>query len=138
VLSLLRVELTNGFPKHPGLADIPDATQAEKYIVAHPWYVGLPAITAKITGPGYVQNELRAAHARFNPMLTGDEWRRSFCGKEIFRDLRDWVYDAPMSSVGQARDGELARAIARWQVANGKVPQEVLDLRQAVRVRAGL
>jgi len=69
--------------------------------------------------------------------LARGDWRRDFSGKELFRNVRDWVYEGGGGS-SSARDGDLAKAVGFWQRSNTAVPEEVLDLHASLRARAGL
>jgi hypothetical protein len=71
--------------------------------------------------------------------LKSGAWEQTFSGKEIFHPLRDWVYTKrPPNANSSDLDVNVAKAIAAWQVQNNTVPQELRELRAAIRQRAGL
>jgi len=72
--------------------------------------------------------------------LKNDNWKRTFSGKEILRDVRGFVYDPPASHVvsSATHDIDLARSIARWQVSNNRVPAELTTLLGHIRTKAGI
>ncbi len=63
----------------------------------------------------------------------------AFAGKEILRDVAGWMCDRtaiprfPSTDVGFYAD--LAKAIARWQVANNAVPADLANLLAALKAR---
>lgn len=137
VLAELRRSVFDDFPSHPGPQVVTDLAAAEAYICTSQWYVSLPPEVATLATPGYVSSRLQYYHGLMLQAVQGDDWKRDFSGKELFRDIRDWVYRGG-SGAGSARDSDLAKAVGMWQNANSSVPQEVAALRTAMRTRAGL
>lgn len=137
VLAELRLEVLDNFPSPAFVATQHDA---EQHILNSLWYANLAARAAAVTAPGAVTTRLTTAHAGMAAALASGDWRRDYPGKDLLHDLRDWLYVPPVATVlsGQQKDRDLAKAVAAYQVANGLVPQEVRDLRAALRHRVGL
>jgi hypothetical protein len=139
VIMQIRAEFREGFLEHPKCPHVTDLPTAEKCILTHPWYQQLAARTATITTAGVITARLNTAHAATTTQLADGSWRHEFSGKELFRDVRGWVYTKPPAPASPSElDADVARAVAQWQVANGAVPMEIVELRQAIRQRAGL
>jgi hypothetical protein len=83
---------------------------------------------------------LTDAHATATTDLGNGQWRTTFSGKALFRELHYWLYTPPAGASPSAaeRDRDLARSVARWQHTNNLVPAEVRQLRECLRRRAGL
>lgn len=137
VLAELRQTVLAEFPGHPGPPTVGNLADAERYICNSPWYLSLPGHVTVFATAGHVSGRLQHFHELMLHAVAGNAWQRDFSGKELFRDIRDWVYRGGVA-VGSARDSDLAKAVARWQSANSAVPKEVTDLRRAMRSRAGL
>ena len=58
------------------------------------------------------------------------------CWKEIFRDVRGFVYQPPKKATPPTYDVDLAKSVARWQVANNRVPPDITNLLAALQARA--
>jgi hypothetical protein len=136
VLARLRAQAVQDFPSH---SRVQDQASAERLICDSAWYRNLSAFTATVTGAGEVARLLAAAHAGAAAELSGGEWRQTFAGKPLLRDLHAWLYNPPPgATTAMERDRDLARSVARWQVANSAAPAEVNELRAALRHRVGL
>jgi hypothetical protein len=132
-------EFSQDFPEHPKCDAVTDQATASNYIASQEWYKKLGQRAKGATGAGEVESRLRAAHKKCAAQLKSGAWKQTFSGKEIFRPLRDWVYTKrPPNASGSDLDVSVAKAIAAWQVQSNSVPQEVRDLRAAIRQRAGL
>jgi hypothetical protein len=83
---------------------------------------------------------LATGHATAQTALNNGQYLVEFPGKELLRDLHTWLYNPPAGSGQTAaeRDQDLARSIAKFQTANNQVPQEVVDMRLALRQRVGI
>jgi hypothetical protein len=137
VLSELRQVVLDDFPRHAGPPQVNSLATATDYISNSPWYTALPGKVAAAAGPGYVSARLQHFHRMMLNAVANGDWRTEFSGKELLRDIRDWVYLGGATS-GAARDSDLAKAVGQWQRANNAVPTEVIELRAAIRTRQGL
>ncbi|WP_438025155.1 hypothetical protein [Sorangium sp. So ce233] len=96
-------------------------------------------------GHGGVRSQmLEAARSDFQNHLDGDEWIRSFSGKEIFRFLRSKVSGLdrtparPPQPNSSDRDLNLAKEVARKMRELRSTPPVFVELRQVLRNKAGL
>ena len=137
VLSELRQLALGDFPRHAGPPQVSSLADAEAYISTSSWFTGLPAKMAGAIAPGYLKTRLQDFHGQMQSAVTNGSWRTEFSGKELFRDVRDWVYRGGPTS-GAGRDSDLAKAVGEWQRANQAVPAEMEELRRAIRTRRGL
>jgi hypothetical protein len=137
VLTDLRGQLVQDFPSHSEVRSLADA---EQLICNSPWYLNLAGFATTITTPGHVSGRLTAAHAMATTELGNGRWQQTFSGKTLLRDLQGWLYNPPpgAATAPAERDRDLARSVARWQVANFVVPVEVSELRAALRGRVGI
>jgi hypothetical protein len=139
VIADLGREFRAGFLEHPKCPEVTDLQSAEQCIVTQDWFQQLHSRTAKATAAGAIAKRLRKAYAFYRAHLGTDEWRSTFSGKELFRSIRGWVYTSPPGTASRSElDIDLAKAIASRQVETGSVPPEVVELRQAIRQKAGL
>jgi len=84
---------------------------------------------------------LAAAHANVTAWLGSVDWKIRFPAKQIFRDVRGYIYDptalgAP--STGIQPDIDVAVAVANWQRSNGRVPPELQTLQTVIHAKAGV
>jgi len=139
VIAGLRDEFVADFPCHPKCPQVTDAQSAEQYILSRPWYQQLLGKANVAARPNEIQNRIAASHAQVAGHLQSGQWRTEFSGKELFHHIRDWINPQPAQHANPTeRDEDMAKAIAQWQVQNGQVPPEVLDLRLGLRQKAGL
>jgi hypothetical protein len=117
---------------------VTNETQAREYIVQCSWFKEL-ASRSSATSAVEIERMLAAAHTIAQTQLQDGTWRQEFSGKELFHEVRDWVYTHEVGQQsGIVRDSDLAKTLAEWQVANGRVPQELIELIQALRGKVGL
>ncbi|OWK36798.1 hypothetical protein [Fimbriiglobus ruber] len=136
VLTRMRQDVQQDFPSHPNLAAVTTVAQAEQHITTAPWFNSLSAKATAWTTAGRVLSELQAAEQVFSAALTNGQWVAEFSGKEMFRRLRDYVYQPPQNP--GYPDSDFAKAIGEWQQTNGQVPADLVDLRSALRSKVGL
>ncbi len=136
VLSDIRRSIQNDFPQHPAIVNVPTIADAEQHIISSPLFTRLPADVTNWTQAGTVLAALQSAEAAYNADLTSGAWRTEFSGKEIFRRVRDYVYQPPQNPGNP--DSDLAKMIGEWQHTNNQVPTDLAQLRSALRVRVGL
>ncbi|MFO0877583.1 MAG: hypothetical protein U0840_09425 [Gemmataceae bacterium] len=136
VLTEIRRAVLDNYPAHPTTVAMPTVAAAEQHIVGSPWFAQLPATAHQWTQPGAVLAALQAAETGYNADLASGNWRVEFSGKEIFRRVRDYVYQPPQNP--GTPDSDFAKAIGEWQQANNQVPADLAQLRSALRARVGL
>ena len=135
----LRDDFREGVLGHPRCPAVTDLTSAERCIVEQEWFKQLKGRSDKATAGGEIRIRLTQAHQAAQVKMANGEWKRDFSGKELFRHVRGWVYTKPPAPASSSDlDVDVARAVAQWQVANGKVPAEVAELRMAIRKKAGI
>jgi hypothetical protein len=132
----LRGQALQDFPSSPGVVHVPDVPAAINRIVSSTWYTQvIGRLNAAVT-TAEVTNQINGAFGQYQADLTSGVWVESFSGKEIFRELRSYVYQ-PQHNPGEP-DNDVAKAIGAWQLANNRVPQDITDLLSALRTRVGL
>jgi hypothetical protein len=119
---------------------IVDELGARKHICDSPWFQKLPTEAARSTETHIHQllaDEFHQAEQRLN---SGD-WCKDFSGKEIYHDVAGWICDETKLPFRKPRlefFNDIAKEIADWQVANGRVPPDLSDLLEALRGRLGI
>jgi len=119
------------FPDHPSMGNVNTQADAERYIQEQSWFQSFSAHSQHILDPGSLAADLGSAHADQEDFHQSGKWIEEFSGKEIFRHLRGYLVN---EDDGEA-DVNLAKSVADWQVQNNSVPQELLELRDALRRR---
>jgi hypothetical protein len=139
VIMEFRSEFRESFLEHPKCPQVTDLYSAEQCIVGQAWFQNLAARTAAATAVGQITSRLNAAFVVVASQTANDSWRREYSGKELFRDVRGWLYTKPPRPASPSEhDRDVAKAVAQWQVDHGTVPLEVIELRIAIRQRVGL
>jgi hypothetical protein len=124
---------------------VPDPTQAvtdemsaRAHICGSAWFTKLAGESARSTEAD-VYARLSADHVVATDRLADGSWRHDFAGKEILRDVAGWICDRTRIARFPARDvdyyTDLAKEVASWQVANGVVPTDLIELLTALRLR---
>ena len=141
VLSDLRAELLYDFPAHSRVADQAAALERHWDLWIPDWYHRLPDLMrTRFTS----QRDHASAGNRARERICGACRRpvavKPYSGKELLHDLHMWLYTPPQVGrpLPQGNVTSISRSVARWQVRNGAVPQEVTDLRAALRSRVGI
>ena len=138
VLSGYWSRLVDRFPKHSKVPHVTDRAQAENYLLTqNGWWAALPASTAHIQDNAVVTQDLLQAHNLHDTQVNNGTWVNEFSGKEVFRSLRGYLFNRAYAS-DEVMDTDLAKSVGEWQAANNRVPQELLDLRAALKSRRGL
>lgn len=137
VIIELRKDFREDFLEHPKCPDVCDLDSAEKYITSQGWFSGLKARADKVSATGEIRKCVTTAKGFMTNTIDDGSWRIHFSGKELFRHVRGWVYTKPprLDASKTELDLDVAKSVARWQVDNGSVPPELMDLRQAMRQR---
>lgn len=129
------------FPSHPSRNQAHDQPSALAVLQNYPWYAQVTNRATRVAQAGEPLNSLTTAHGAVAGWLAGVAWKQEFPGKELYRDIRGFVYSpAPGGAPGAGvqADIDVAKAIARWQRANNGVPAEIQELRTVVRAKAGI
>lgn len=87
-----------------------------------------------------IRNRVRQEGATYEGDLASGRWLETFSGKELLRYLRSYAGLDEKSKNGTAaeRDEDLGRKIALRMKAQNTIPADFLELRRALRLRAGL
>lgn len=134
VLGDLREARQTMFPSHPKRGQVSSRAQAERILLDNDW--------VKLTVPGLpekVQDErlreaLLDAHARYAAMIEQGTWRSAFSGKELLEELVAHVFNKQRPK-GNAALQDLAKAVAHEQLASGREPRELMELRDVLLER---
>jgi hypothetical protein len=139
VLANYHLRLVDKFPWDPSIPQIKSLSDAKSFILEEKnWYNSLPENTNHILNNSFIDKDLSDSHDYFQNLIENDtKWFKEFSGKELFRDLRGYVfrrkYDSPANM-----DIDLAKSIGEWQCTNKKEPKELLDLKDALKARVGI
>ena len=138
VIKQLHAECCQGFLEHPKCPQVTDLMTAQNWIVSQNWFNQISTRADLISTPGEIGGRLTVAHAATDAELHDGRWRSTFSGKELFHHVRDYVYTHRPNASPTDLDTDVARSVARWQVVNNRVPDEVKELRTALRARLGI
>lgn len=137
VMADYRGRLIADFPEHPKVANVRSLADAQNYLQQNPWLPQVAPAAAHITSPANVATDLNAAQVTASQAVAAGSWLQTFSGKEVFRHLRGWMYDVSGGSPSE-KDTDLVKSVGEWQVTNDRVPQELLDLKTALKTRTGV
>lgn len=132
VISGFRDLLVGNFIAHPTIENISSETEAINFITNNAWYQNLSSTSATILQAESVAQRLQAAHTLHSNQFSSGTWVREFPGKEIYHRLRGYIYE---SNLTDDPDVDLAKSIAEWQVANTKIPEELVELKNSILKR---
>jgi hypothetical protein len=135
VLSRMQVDVSGDFPADPKIANIPTVVEAERHIVTCSWYTQLMTRSSQWTAAGSVLAELHAAETDYRAAVGNGTWRDEFSGKEIFRQVRSFVYQPRNPG---SHDSDFAKSIGDWQFSKNRIPPDLEQLRRVLRGRVGL
>lgn len=119
----------------PNPGAIVDLASAADHITGHAWFARFPAEAAQIVAAGNIADWISEAHAFYTDDLAGGAWRTTFSGKEIFRDVRGFIYQPPKRATRSNYDVDVAKSVARWQLANHRIPTDISNLLKALQDR---
>jgi hypothetical protein len=74
---------------------ITDLDSAVQYVLDTPWFHDISARVADFTAPGDTRTRLLERHAGYQQDLDSGDWRSTFSGKELFRDVVSYIYTPP-------------------------------------------
>lgn len=135
VLADLRQARQARFPAHPKPSEVSSREDAERIVLDNEWTVAtVPRLSVEVR-PDRLRAALVDAHRYFSSSLTGASWVRAFSGKELVHDLLPRLFTRGRPA-GSAALHDLAKAVARRQVATGSEPSELVELRQVIKTRA--
>ncbi len=130
----LRGAVAEDFIEHPSPSNVRTQQEALDTITTSRWWThvlpNISAATAKLPAT------LLKHQATYGAMLTSGAWKTHFSGKELFADMlpRIWTKKRPRDPQGRL---DFVKALARAQRDARTVPQEIIDLRLALRARLG-
>lgn len=134
VLSEYHDDIARDFPKHPK-QNIQTLNDAEGYIRSQTWFKEIAVRVADLAI--HLMNKLQAAEETRKAQLERGEWRREYAGKELFREVRGYVFQGGKGSHSQ-KDIALARSIATVQIEKSTIPAELRMLQTALKSRVGI
>ena len=120
---------------HPTWTLVIDRASALDSILQSQWWVATQPGIATTLQPAAIEARLDAAYRTYTGSVTSGDWKRDFSGKEI------WSQVWPRLWPNNTRDGDemnTVKAVASIQRMQGRVPQELADLRTALRQRVNL
>lgn len=138
VIAEVKTSIHHDFPVLPAYPAVADQATAEAYLGQLPWWNHAQNYVASLT-TAHLNGRLAEHHASVAAWLAGADWRTEFPGKELFREVRGWIYDKPPNPASSAvYDADLAKSVGEWQAANNQVPQELSELLAALKARTGV
>jgi hypothetical protein len=130
-ISRLRHFCIDDFVARPAAAAITDRDSVLAHFYGSTWLNAFQVNSPKIRR--CIEDWIDEAVTHYRDSLNNNDWRRSFAGKEILRHIRGFVCDTSAAGKNSADlDIDFAKHIARWQVANGSEPPELLRLRDVI------
>jgi hypothetical protein len=135
VLSEVSHEVVDGFPPEPGRQKVQDLATAMNYISQSLWFASTAQNVPGLASMPGVQQRLTTHQTQYASDILSGQWKTEFSGKEVFRTLQSYVYQGGKGSSGRT---DLVKAIARWQRANKRIPQDLESLRACVKRRVGI
>lgn len=135
VVADLREARQEGFPAHPKPHQIASREDAERVVLGNEWVMAtVPGLSSRVR-PGRLRTALTEAHGHYSTLLSGGAWTHTFSGKELMHDLLPRVFTRGRPA-GSAALHDLAKAVARRQVATGREPPELMELHRIIRAGA--
>lgn len=138
VIKQIRRVCFDQFIDRPTAASLASAADISPYIQGASWYQTFAARSSQINSAQTLQTWIDDATTQLTQDLQTGNWKRTFSGKEILRDVRGFVYRPIRSAPLSVHDIDLAQSVARWQADNGKIPVELTELLNHLRTKAGL
>ncbi len=125
------------FPSKPGMEKLSDLQGAVAHITGSFWFRDLQSRTTQILNTKHLESELQSAYSRYCADLAGENWIRTFSGKEIYKRIRSRIHESSKSRSAEL-DVDLAKSVGKWQLENSAVPPEVDSLKTALKTRVGI
>lgn len=132
--------ITDGFPKHPklGIAAMANrsAAQAEldRLLLSSEWGTAIRALVPQLT-QSWIADRFAQHEVDLRGHLEDESWRRTWSGKELWKRVVGYMLNSKVSAAIQL---DFAKGLAEHQRANSSVDPSMIDLRAALRKRAGL
>jgi hypothetical protein len=146
VLSDLQLVFQKDFPNHSNTNDVNSLLKAELKICDSDWFKQLGSTTTEWAEPSRIRSALTVAENHYRVSLDNGSWKTDFSGKEILLQIQSFIFqpkklqteqvDQPISKL--SFNSDIAKLIARWQRENNRIPNDLVDLRAALRSRVGL
>ncbi|WP_437893542.1 hypothetical protein [Sorangium sp. So ce124] len=133
----IRDAVVDDFLEHPRRDRVKSQGDAEAAITGSLWWARvLPTLQPDWGNVATIARKLTEHEASYRAMLSTGAWRQEFSGKEILRDLttRIWTRKRPKDPECRLT---FVQEIARAQLDLNRVPQEIRELRTAIRRRIG-
>lgn len=121
----------DGFPQHPRITDVTDLATATNFILQTPWFGHAVQQITTLTSQTYVTQQLQQQSQHYTAALNNGNWRHEFSGKELFRSIRGYIF----SGKNSAAPVDLIKSVARWQIENQSIPDEISELGEAIENR---
>ena len=134
VLADYHDDIVKDFPFHPR-QNIDSSAAAESYIREQSWFQDIADRVANLSEQ--LPSKLQTAEAERRAQLASGDWRVKYSGKELFREVRGYVFQ-PSSGSSTERDIAFARSVAKVQVLNSTVPDSLQTLLTALKTRVGI
>ena len=138
VVSHIRRRFYGDFMTHPRVSAVTTEAMARDYITRSRWFITLPRKASGLN-QARIHRLLSRAHTSALSMLHDGKWRSEYSGKEILRAIGSRICNraaAPNYRPSPSEfDADLAKDIAAWQAANGKIPTDLIELLDAMKAR---
>jgi hypothetical protein len=139
VVASLSKRANLGFIRRPDRARVADKTSALAWIITSSWTADVAPSVPGLVSPEAIEERITSEERRFSAMTSTSQWKSEFSGKEILLDLVSMVWTTiPPRMRRTAILNDFAKAVAHKQRRLGTIPQEIHDLRSALRLRVGL
>ncbi len=147
VIAEIAKDFREGFPKHPKNR-VPDRETAIRTIIDSDYFSRLQDKVDGVT-PDQIGERIDVAHTMMIQKSHEGSWQEEFPGREIYRIIRSDVYDLKpypvqggetprRQQVSSAQlDLDLAMSVAEVQVSAGRVPSDLIQLRDAILDQIG-
>lgn len=137
VLADLRSARQAMFPAHPRRTQVTSREEAERVLLGNDWVtLTVPGLSRKIHAQQLCE-DLLAAQSHYASSLEQGTWVTAFSGKEILAELVSWIYTKGRPP-GSRAHRDIAKAVAEEQLASGREPPELLELRDVMLGRLAI
>lgn len=140
VIKKMRQLCLDDFMLRPSPVELRNAKEIWTYIQQTSWFQQFPTRSSQITSASEIQCWIRDAVQQFEDDLSNGNWKQTYSGKEIARQIRGFIYEPPRKPVvsSATHDIDLAQSIGRWQIENDCVPEDLQKLLSLIRLKAGI
>jgi hypothetical protein len=130
-LAALREARQAMFPSHPKRTQVTSRAEAERVLLGNDWVTHTVPGLSKKAHAEQLCEDLLAAQSHYASLLEQGTWTTAFSGKELLAELVSWVYTKRRPR-GNLAHQDIAIAVAEEQLASGREPPELLELRDAM------